>query len=113
MRWDKAQKDAIMRERLMDCAQSAGGRQNMLGQWGMIKLPINFIIYFFMNLILISLSLSAGVQYSVNHPHLTVSELDESVNHTVHNLFRSNFKLPEEQEIMDVSVVFVRNFVGT
>lgn len=65
MRWDKAQKDAIMRERLIDCAQSA------------------------------------GVQYSVNHPHLTVSELDESVNHTVHNLFRSNFKLPEEQEIMD------------
>ena len=24
MRWDKAQKDAIMRERLLDCAQSAG-----------------------------------------------------------------------------------------
>ena len=68
MRWDKAQKDAIMRERLLDCAQAA------------------------------------GVQYSINHPHLTVSELDESVNHTVHNLFRSTFKLPEEQEIMDVSV---------
>jgi len=64
MRWDKAQKDAIMRERLLDCAQNA------------------------------------GVQYSVNHPHLTVSELDESVNHTVHNLFRSNFRVPEETEIM-------------
>lgn len=65
MRWDKAQKDAIMRGRLLDCAQSA------------------------------------GVQYSVNHPHLTISEMDESVNHTVHNLFRSNFQLPEEQEILN------------
>ena len=39
----------------------------------------------------------------MNHPHLTVSELDESVNHTVHNLFRSNFKIPEETEILKVA----------
>lgn len=64
MRWDKAQKDAVMRGRLQECANSA------------------------------------GFHYPSDHPHLTVSELNDSVNHTVHNLFRSNFRIPDEAEIL-------------
>lgn len=64
MKWDKAHKDALLEQRLRDCADNA------------------------------------GVEYDHDHPHLTVSELDESINHTVHNLFRSNIRDPEETEIM-------------
>jgi two pore calcium channel protein 2 len=64
MKWDKAQKDAHLKEQLIKCANSA------------------------------------GLECDLDHPHLTVSEFKESLNHTVHNLFKSNLLDPEEAKIM-------------